>query len=50
LDGAAFPALALAFAVSRLNIGHDKKDALRQLRQQSNAVQIDNGLGQDAEK
>jgi hypothetical protein len=50
LDGAAFPALVLAVAVSQLNIGHREKDALRQLRQQSNEVQVDNGFGQGADK
>jgi hypothetical protein len=50
LDGAAFPALLLAVAVSQLHIGHREKDALRQLRQQSNEVQLDNGFGAGADK
>lgn len=50
LDGAAFPALLLAVAVSQLNIGHHEKDALRQLRQQSNGVQFDNGFAEGADK
>jgi hypothetical protein len=50
LDGAAFPALLLAVAVSQLNIGHHEKDALRQLRQQSNEVQLDNGFAEGADK
>jgi hypothetical protein len=50
LDGAAFPALLLAVAVSQLNIGHREKDTLRQLRLQSNEVQLDNDFGQGADK
>ena len=50
LDGAASPALLLAVAVSQLNIGHHEKDALRQLRQQSNEVQLDNGFAEGADK
>ena len=48
LDGAAFPALLLAVAVSQVNIGRQEKDALRQLRQQSNQFQLDNGFAQGA--
>jgi hypothetical protein len=33
-----------------VQIGHVKKDALRQLRRQSNEVQVDNGFGQGADK
>ena len=50
LDDAAFPTLLLAVAVSQLDIGHHEKDALRQLRVQSNEVQVDNGFGQGADK
>jgi hypothetical protein len=50
LDDAAFPALSLAVAVSQLNIGHQEKDAPRQLRRQSNEVQLDNGFGEGADK
>ena len=50
LDDAAFPALALAVAVSQLNIGHQEKDAPRQLRQQSNEVQLDNGFSEGADR
>ena len=49
LDDAAFPALALAVAVSQLNIGHQER-ALRQLPRQSNEVQLDNGFGEGADK
>jgi hypothetical protein len=50
LDDAAFPALSLAVAVSQLNIGYQEKDAPRQLRRQSNEVQLDNGFGEGADK
>ena len=50
LDGAAFPALLPAVAVSQLNIGHHEKDALRQLRQQSKKVQVDSGFAEGADK
>ena len=50
LDDAAFPALSLAVAVSQLNIGHQEIDAPRQLRRQSNEVQLDNGFGEGADK
>jgi hypothetical protein len=50
LDDAAFPALLLAVAVSQVNIGHHDKDPLRQLRLQSNEVQLDNDFGQGADK
>ena len=50
LDGAAFPALLLAVAVSQLNIGHHEKDAPRQLGRQSNEVQLDNGFAEGADK
>jgi len=50
LDDAAFPALSLAVAVSQLNIGHHEKEAPRQLRRQSNEVQLDNGFGEGADK
>jgi hypothetical protein len=50
LDGAAFPALLLAAAVSQLNIAYHEKDALPQLRQQSKEVQVDNGFGLGADK
>jgi hypothetical protein len=50
LDDAAFPALALAVAVSQMNIGHHKKDAQRQLRRQSSGVQLDNGFAEDVNK
>jgi hypothetical protein len=50
LDDAAFPALSLAVAVSQLNIGHQEMDAPRQLRGQSNEVQLDNGFGEGADK
>jgi hypothetical protein len=50
LDDAAFPALSLAVAVSQLNIGYQEKDAPRQLRRQSNEVQLDNGFGEGVDK
>ena len=50
LADAAFPALVLAAAVSQVQIGHDKKDAPRQLRRQSEEVQLDNGFAQGADK
>ena len=50
LDDAAFPALSLAVAVSQLNIAHQEKDAPRQLRRQSNEVQLDNGFGEGTDK
>ena len=50
LDEAAFPALSLAVAVSQLNIGHQEKDAPRQLRPQSNEMQLDSAFGEDADK
>ena len=50
LDDAAFPALSLAVAVSQLNIAHQEKDAPRQLRRQSNEVQLDNGFGGGTDK
>ena len=45
---AAFPALALAIAVSQVNIVHHEKDALRQLRSESNEVQVDDVFGRGA--
>lgn len=50
LAHAAFPSLAVALAVSQVNIRHHKKDALRQLRLQSNEVQVDNSFGRGADK
>ena len=50
LDGAAFPALLLAVAVSQLNIGHDENDAPRQLRRQSNEVHVYNGFGEGGDR
>lgn len=50
LDEAAFPALSLAVAVSQLNIGHQEKDAPRQLSRQSNEMQLDNAFGEGADK
>ncbi|MBV9873906.1 MAG: hypothetical protein JO025_04185 [Verrucomicrobia bacterium] len=50
LDGAAFPALLLAVAVSQVNIGHHKAGALRQPHQQSDEVQADKVPGQGADK
>ena len=50
LDDAAFPALSLAVAVSQLHIKHQEKGAPRQLRRQSNEVQLDNGFGEGADK
>jgi hypothetical protein len=50
LDGAAFPALLLAVAVSQVNIGHHGEGALRQPRQQSDEVQPDKVFGQGADK
>ena len=50
LDDAAFPALVLALAVSQLKVGHHKKDALRELRLQSNEVQADNRFDESTDK
>ena len=50
LDGAAFPALLLAVAVSQVNIAHHREGALRQPRQQSDQVQPDKVFGQAADK
>jgi hypothetical protein len=50
LDEAAFPALSLAVAVSQLNIGHQEKDAPRQLRRQSNEMQLGDTFGEGADK
>jgi hypothetical protein len=50
LDGAAFPALLLAVAVSQVNIRHHREGALRQPRQQSDEVQADKVLGRGTDK
>jgi len=46
----AFPVLILAVAVSQVNIGQQKKDALRQRDRQSSEVQVDDGFQQRAGK
>ena len=50
LADAACPALVLAAVVSQVPIGHDKKDAPRRLRLQSNELQVDNGFREGADK
>ena len=50
LADAAFPVLILAVAVSQVNIGQHKKDALRQRDRQSSEVQVDDGFQQSAGK
>jgi hypothetical protein len=50
LDDAAFPALSLAVAVSQLNVGHHERNALRDLRLQSDEVRVDNNFIESADQ